>query len=70
MGTASLVIGTILIGFGFSILIIPTLDTSLMSEKDIGFSIIGESVIAIPLIVFGVFFLKKFDKDRKKEKNS
>ena len=69
MGTASLVIGLALIILGFS-LITSYLFRTYPSDTDLIESIIGILILVIPMIAVGALLLRKFDKDRKKEKNS
>lgn len=65
MGIGSLAVGIALIAFGFGVIILPT-DTALMSDEDIEYLIISELIIALPSIAIGGLFLRKYDKDRKK----
>ena len=64
MGTASLVIGIILILGGFGIFLgggdDPTIEWY--------FLFLAQLILGIPLIVVGALFLRKYDKDREKEK--
>jgi hypothetical protein len=69
MGIGSLAIGIALITFGFGVIILPT-DTALMSDEDVEYLIISELIIALPSIAIGGLFLRKYDKDKKKRKNS
>jgi hypothetical protein len=69
MGIGSLAIGIGFIILGFGIIILPT-DTSLMSDEDEEQLIIVELILALPSIAIGGLFLRKYDKDKKKEKKS
>ncbi len=64
MGTASLVIGLILILGGFGIFLGGNDDPTLAWH----FFFLAQLIIAIPIIVVGALFLRKYDRDRKKEK--
>jgi len=67
MGTASLVIGLALIIIALYFLIWPvTIETE--EESDIIFAL--KPLFFIVLITVGALFLRKFDTDRKKKKNS
>ena len=68
MGTASLVIGLALIIFGFY-LIIQAFNTT-YEVGEAFYELFAVLIISVPLIVGGALLLRKFDKDRKKEKNS
>lgn len=69
MGIGSLAIGIGFIILGFGIIILPT-DTSLMSNDDVEQLIIVELILALPSIAIGGLFLRKYDRDKKKGKNS
>ncbi len=69
MGIGSLAIGIGFIILGFGIIILPT-DTSLMSDEDVDNLKIVELIISLPSIAIGGLFLRKYDKDKKKEKKS
>ena len=80
MGTASLVIGIALIGIGVYYLLSPVSAVTQIetiwgtgyrfaTEAEQGDMLIGKLIIAIPTMIVGGFFLRKFDKDRKKEKS-
>ncbi len=64
MGTASLVFGLILIGVGIYILLI----VKTYSDVDLVWDMFVRLVIALPSFVIGGLLLRKYDKDRKKEK--
>jgi len=66
VGTASLVFGLICIGVGlyFFFIVDPEM------EAPLELLIIAKLIFLIPLVVIGGLFLRKYDKDRKKEKNS
>jgi len=63
LGTTSLVLGLAFFLFGFGFIVIALFYSSSTLEF-----IVGSFAIAIPLIVVGSLFLRKFDSDRKKEK--
>jgi len=60
VGTASLVIGLALILLGFYFII------ELMNSD---YWILGILVFSVPLIAGGALFLRKYDKDKKKDQN-
>jgi ABC-type dipeptide/oligopeptide/nickel transport system permease component len=64
VGTASLVFGLILIGVGIYILLI----VKTYSDVDLVWDMFVRLVIALPSFVIGGLLLRKYDKDRKKEK--
>jgi len=64
VGTASLVFGLILIGVGIYILLI----VKTYSDVDLVWDMFVRLVIAVPSFVIGGLLLRKYDKDRKKEK--
>jgi len=64
MGTASLVIGLILILGGFGMFLVGNDDPTLEWH----FFFLAQLIIAIPLIVVGGLLLRKYDRDKKKEK--
>jgi len=68
MGTASLVFGLISIGFGilFTLVWLIVLSSSEFNVEGFYLALI----VSIVLFVIGGLLLRKFDKDRKKEKNS
>ena len=74
MGTLSLVFGLILIGIGLLIIFTiplganPTGDPEAMQLLYAG--MIGMLIFGIPFLVGGGLLLRKYDRDRKKEKNS
>ena len=68
MGTASLVFGLILIGFGLYLLIDLLTGFQFLDEEDQGYAGLVFLIIIIPMFVVGGLLLGKFDRDRKKEK--
>jgi len=68
MGTASLVFGLILIGVGIYIAFSLLGATNLDDEEDLQALGLGYLILVIPMIVVGGLLLRKFDRDRKKEK--
>ena len=65
MGTASYVIGLILIGLGIYVLfVMPTFPDS---QEDAIDDFIGKLLWSTPLFVIGAFLLRKFKRDFKKE---
>ncbi len=69
MGTASLAIGFGLIAGGFYMMFFyEPINAEFMTEDQLLEEGIGALIISIPCIVIGALFLRKFDKDRKKEK--
>jgi len=67
MGTASLVFGLILIGAGIYI-ISDLLNYRYDEESALLTFLFGVALIPVPLFVIGGLLLRKFDRDRKKEK--
>jgi len=70
LGTASLVFGLILIGFGLFLSLWIFVEMINSSDPDLiayGFVFL---VFVVPTFVVGGLLLRVFDKDRKKEKNS
>jgi len=71
LGTASLVFGLILIGAGvviaYNILTSPSWYTG---PEDATLVLIGLLVFVAPLCAVGGILLRKYDNDKKKEKNS
>jgi len=67
MGTASLVFGMILIGFGifFGLLMFVEMIQG-SNPEEVG----GPLIIVVALFAVGGLLIRSFDKDRKKEKNS
>jgi len=64
VGTASLIFGLILIGMGIFVFIRP-------GETEFPWIfLMGKLIVGIPLFAIGGLFLWKYDRDRKKEKNS
>jgi len=68
VGTASLVFGLILIGFGSYVLFI--LETGVVTDEEILYDFGGRLIVAIPCFVIGGLLIRKYDKDKKKEKGS
>lgn len=68
MGTASLVIGLALIIFGFYF-IYEFLNGVYYTDESMENALIGTFILAIPFIVGGALLLRKYDRDKKKEKN-
>jgi len=68
VGTASLVMGLALIILGFYFIMV-MLTTPYYSEDERSSSYIGNLVFATPLIAGGILLLRKYDRDKKKEKN-
>ena len=68
MGTASLVIGLALIIIGFYI-IIELLNSGSLAEDPL-LVLLGMLVFGVPLIAGGALFLRKYDRDKKKEKST
>jgi len=66
VGTTSLVFGLILIGVGIYILLI----VKTYSDVDLVWDMFVRLVIALPSFMIGGLLLRKYDKDRKKEKIS
>ncbi len=64
MGTSNLVFGLILIGVGIYILLI----VKTYSDVDLVWDMFVRLVTALPSFVIGGLLLRKYDKDRKKEK--
>jgi len=67
MGTASLVTGIVLIGFGFVIFFRPLEATT---DEELAELFLGRIGVVIAFIIGGGILLWKYDRDRKKEKNS
>jgi len=69
MGTASLVFGLMIIGAG--IYVANGLWGFQQNEVDqFVFFLFGFAIVPVPLFVIGGLLLRKYDRDRKKEKNS
>jgi hypothetical protein len=71
LGIASLVFGFILIGAGV-VMAIEILDAwSNDTDPDAGLAaLVGFTILVAPLCAFGGVLLRKYDRDKKKEKNS
>ncbi len=67
MGTTSLVLGLVFFLFGFGIVGIVLL-SSQPTQDDWYSSLFGSFIISIPLVIVGSLFLRKYDRDKKKEK--
>jgi len=67
MGTASLVFGMILIGFGIFFGLLMFVE---MIQGDNPEEVGGPLIIVVALFAVGGLLIRSFDKDRKKEKNS
>ncbi len=73
MGTASLIFGMILIGFGllFGLLMfVEMIQGANQLTEDVGTDGFGPLIIVVALFAVGGLLIRSFDKDRKKEKNS
>jgi TctA family transporter len=73
LGTASLVFGLILIGFGllFGLLMfVEMIQGANQLTEDVGSDGFGPLIIVVALFAVGGLLIRSFDKDRKKEKNS
>ena len=73
MGTASLVFGMILIGFGliFGLLMFVEMIQGVNQlTEDVGTNEFGPLIIVVALFAVGGLLIRSFDKDRKKSKNS
>ena len=73
MGTASLIFGMILIGFGifFGLLMFVEMIQGVNQlTEDVGTNEFGPLIIVVALFAVGGLLIRSFDKDRKKEKNS
>ena len=70
MGTASLVFGLALIIIGFGFIINEIIDVEPTVEEWGSEVLVVILVLGIPLIVVGSLLLRKYDRDKKKEKNS
>ena len=65
MGTASFVVGLILIGLGIYVqFVLPTFP---VSDQDAIDDFTGKLIVSIPMVVIGWLFLRKFKRDLKKE---
>jgi len=65
LGTASLVIGFILIIIGFMIILLMLL-TNAPTQEEWFDQVLGSLIVGIPIIVVGAVFLRKYDKDKRK----
>jgi len=70
MGTASLVFGLILIGFGLYATIDMMNNYQSYDEEDKGNLVLIYLITTTPMLVIGGLLLRKFDRDRQKSKNS
>ena len=71
MGTANLVFGQVLIGKGLVIMfVIGYFCNANYDEYPIWVIAIVFLILCVPFFVVGGLFLRKFDSDKKKEKNS
>jgi len=71
VGTANLVFGLVLIGKGLVIMfVIGYFWNANYDEYSIWVIAIVFLILCVPFFVVGGLFLRKFDSDRKKEKNS
>ncbi len=73
MGTASLIFGMILIGFGllFGLLMfVEMIQGANQLTEDVGSDGFGPLIIVVALFAVGGLLIRSFDTDRKKEKNS
>jgi len=73
MGTASLIFGMILIGFGllFGLLMfVEMIQGANQLTEDVDSDGFGPLIIVVALFAVGGLLIRSFDKDRKKEKNS
>ena len=71
MGTANLVFGLVLIGKGLVIMfVIGYFWNANYDEYSIWVIAIVFLILCVPFFVVGGLFLRKFDSDKKKEKNS
>jgi len=70
MGTASLVFGLIAIGAGLWLSVDMIYSFGWQTDEQIADSGLGFLIIVIPLFIVGGLLLRKYDRDKKKEKNS
>ena len=68
MGYGNLAIGIGLILFGFGVIVLPS-DTSQLSEEETDSLIVILLLVALPTIFVGGLFLRKYDKERRKNKS-
>jgi len=68
MGTASLVFGLILIGFGLYTIIDMMNNWQFYDEHDKGTIALIYLIISVPMFVIGGLLLRKYDRDKKKDK--
>ena len=69
MGTASLIVGIGFMLVGFAVIAQGMLTTYYTIEQMIDIITLN-LIIGLPFVVIGALFLKKYDRDKKKEKNS
>ena len=69
MGTASLIGGIGFMLVGFAVIAQGMLGEFYTMDQMMGYIILN-SIIGIPLIIVGALFLRKYDRGKKKEKNS
>ena len=69
MGTVSLVFGMILIGFGLFITLWMFVEMVQVGDRE-NFALYGFAflIVPVPIFVVGGLLLRKYDRDRKKEK--
>jgi len=73
MGTASLVFGMILIGFGIFfglLMLVEMIQGANQLTEDVGTNEFGPLIIVVALFAVGGLLIRGFVKDRKKEKKS
>jgi len=68
MGTASLVFGLVLIGVGIYLAFSLMGAVNVDDDEDLMALGLGYLILVTPMIVIGGLLLRKFDRDRKKEK--
>ena len=68
MGTASLVFGLILIGFGLYTIIDMVNNYQFYDEHDKGNVLLITLIMTVPMFVIGGLLLRKYDRDKKKDK--
>jgi len=67
VGTASLIIGIACIISGFYMIFVWGEERVLTEEEEVNYMLFS-LIIGVPLIVIGGLLLRKYDRDRKKEK--